>query len=62
MDQGVLFGALLTDMSEAFDSMPHHLLAAKLFAYSFDISSTRFFLNYLTRRNQRCKIAHAFSL
>ena len=60
-DQGVLFGALLTDLSKAFDSLPHDLLGVKLFACSTDFSSKRFFLNYLTNWKHRTKIAHAYT-
>lgn len=35
MNQKVLFGELMTDLSKVFDCLPHNLLAAKLFAYSF---------------------------
>ena len=35
MNQRVLFGELMTDLSKDFDCLPHNLLAAKLFAYSF---------------------------
>lgn len=61
MDQGVLFEALLTDLSKAFDSLPHDLLGVKLFACSTDFSSKRVFLNYLTNWKHRTKIVHAYS-
>ena len=57
----VIFGVLLTDLSKAFDFLPHDLLAANFFKYSFDISSIKFLLNYLTNRKLRTKIAHAHS-
>ena len=50
------FGALLTDLSKAFDCLPHDLLIAKLNAYGFSMKSLRPTQNYLSNRNQRTKI------
>ena len=61
MDQGKFFGALLTNLSKAFDCLPHDLLAAKLSAYGFDNNSTRFLFDYLTNRTQRTKIGQVYS-
>ena len=61
MDQGKFFGALLTDLSKAFDCLPHNLLAAKLSAYGFDNNSKRFLLDYLTNCKQRFKIGKVYS-
>ena len=36
VDNGVAFGALLTDLSKAFDYLLHELLIAELDAYGFD--------------------------
>ena len=33
------FGALLTDLSKAFDCMTHDLLRAKLYALNFDMNA-----------------------
>ena len=57
VDQGHVFGALLTDLSKAFDCLPHNLLIAKLNAYGFDNKAVRFVYDYLTSRKQRTKIS-----
>ena len=43
-------GALLTDLSKAFDCINHELLIAKLEAYGFDNDSLKFINSYLTDR------------
>ena len=60
-DQGKFFGAILTELSKAFDCLPHDLLTAKLSAYGFDNNSTRFLFDYLTNRKQRTKIGQVYS-
>ena len=47
-DNGGAFGALLTDLSKAFDCLPHDLLIAKLDVYGFDKSSLKLIHNYLS--------------
>ena len=61
LDKGGSFGALLTDLSKAFDCLPHELLVAKLHAYGFDIKSVTLIHSYLTGRKQRVKIGHVHS-
>ena len=50
VDQGFEFGALLTDLSKAFDCLTHSLLLAKLSAYRFDIKALHFINEYLKDR------------
>ena len=59
-DKGVS-GAVLTDLSKAFDCLNHDLLLAKLSAYGFSIDALKFIRSYLTERKQRTKVGSAFS-
>ena len=59
--QGHVFGNLLTDLSKAFDCLPHNLLIAKLNTYGFDNNAVRFVYDYLTSRKQRTKISDVYS-
>ena len=43
-------GAVLSDLSKAFDCLNHNLLIAKLEAYGFHISALSFIYNYLKER------------
>ena len=61
MDSGKLAGALLTDLSKAFDCLNHELLIAKLEAYGFDNPSLRYIYSYLSDRKQRTKVNNSFS-
>ena len=61
-DQGVEYAALLTDLSEAFDCLPHDIIIAKLHAYGFDKASLRPMHSYLTGRYQRVKIGNFYSI
>ena len=54
-------GALLTDLSKAFDCLNHNLLIAKLHAYGFDILSLQYITSYLIGRVQRTKVGKTFS-
>ena len=54
LDKVGTFGALLTDLSKAFDCMTHDLLIAKLHALNL-------ILDYLTGRKQIVKINSSFS-
>jgi hypothetical protein len=48
--------SVLTDLSKAFDCLPHPLLLAKLHAYGLDYASCEFMASYFTNRQQRVKI------
>ena len=61
LDDGGAYAALLTDLSKAFDCLPHDLLIAKLQAYGFDTSSLKLIHSYLTNRYQRVKVNNSFS-
>ena len=54
-------GALLTDLSKAFDCLSHNLIIAKLHAYGFDIASLKYIMSYFKERFQRTKIGNTFS-
>ena len=56
LDKGVKCGALLTDLSKAFDCLLHHLLIAKLHAKGFDTNSRRMIHGCLVGRRQRGKV------
>ena len=60
-DKKGIFAAVLTDLSKAFDCIPHNLLIAKLSAYGFDTKSLMFISAYLKSRKQRTRIGSAFS-
>ena len=61
LDRGGSFGALLTDLSKAFDCLPHDLLTAKPHAYGFDSKSLKIMNSYLRGRKQRVKICDSYS-
>ena len=61
LDTQNLAGALLTDLSKAFDCLNHELLIAKLEAYGFDYPSLAYIFSYLTGRKQRTKVNNSFS-
>ena len=61
LDEKKVVGAVLTDLSKAFDCLPHDLLIAKLHAYGFEKSVLTFIHSYLTDRTQRTKVDGEYS-
>ena len=61
MDNGNVFGALLTDLSKAFDCLPHDFIITKLNSCGFSLIALNLIHNYLTKRKQRTKINHSYS-
>ena len=61
LDEKGFCGAVLMDLSKAFDTVNLELLIAKLHAYGFEKSALKLLLNYLSNRWQRTKINKKFS-
>ena len=61
VDKGKSFGALLTDLSKAFDCLNHELLTVKLNAYGFTLPALRLIHDYLSNRKQKAKINDNYS-
>ena len=47
---------LLTDLSKAFDFLPHDFIVAKFIAYGFSLLASKLVPNFLSHRKQRTKI------
>ena len=59
-DEKGFFSAVLTNLSKAFDCIPHQLIIAKISAYCFDMKSIAFISAYLKNRKQESKIGSTF--
>ena len=55
-DSNKAFGALLTDLSKAFDCLSYDLLISKLHACGLDIDSLNILQDYLRNCKQRTKV------
>ena len=56
LDQNAYSGAILMDLSKAFDTINHDLLIAKLGTYGFDTEPLKLIKSYLTNHLQRTKV------
>ena len=56
-----MYGSLLTDLSKAFDCLPHRLLIAKLNAYGVSNEACTLVAKYFQERYQRVKIGNTKS-
>ena len=62
VDKNKVFGALLTDLSKAFDCISHNLLISKFNAYGLSLSALKLVHSYLQNRKQITKIRSSYSL
>ena len=62
LDENNLVGAILMDLSKAFDCLPHDLLIAKLEAYGVTNDALQLILSYLSQRKQCVKNDGSLSL
>ena len=61
LDKNKIVGAVLLDLSKAFDCIPHDLLIAKLDAYGFDKEAPSLIYSYLKNRKQSVRINNIYS-
>ena len=56
LDSNKVVGAVLMDLSKAFDCLPHDLLIGKLEAYGLDREMVKLVYSYLKERKQAVKV------
>ena len=61
LDNNGFGGAILMDLSKAFDTANHNLLIAKQQAYGFSMKALKLIKSYLSNRWQRTKVNNPFS-
>ena len=61
LDKNFIVGAVLIDLSNAFDCSPHDLIIAKLAAYGIERETLRLIYSYLKSRKQCVKINNTYS-
>ena len=61
LDEKLIAGTVMIDLSKAFDCLPHDLLIAKLYAYGFGDNALKLLYNYLQGRIQTVKLNSNYS-
>ena len=61
LDENFVVGAVLTDLSKAFDCIAHDLRIAKLAAYSFSDAALHYAYSYLSNRKQCVRINNTYN-
>ena len=61
LDKNLIVGAVLMDLSKAFDCIPHDLIISKLAAYGFKRETLKLIYCYLKGRKQCVKINNTYS-
>ena len=56
LDNNFFIGAVLMDLSKAFDCIPHDLVIAKLHGHVLDFDTVTFLHNYLKHRKESVEI------
>ena len=56
LDKGQKVGAVIMDLSKAFDTLNHKRFLKRLQAYGFDKKSLSFNESYFTNKKQRTKV------
>ena len=56
LDKNIFTGAVLMDLSKAFDCIPHNLLVAKLHAYGLSFNTVTFLNSYVKDQKQNVRI------
>ena len=62
LDSKKFVGAVLMDLSKAFDYIPRELLIAEMHAYGFELNTLVFFYSYFKKRKQNVKINNTYSV